>query len=383
MNALDYDFARDIWCVLGLPIDSCDLSQAEAAVRDAVQQGRQLVLSTPNVNWVVAARVDPQFRRMAIDSDLCTADGMPLVWAARLSGQPFTERVGGSNLTENLLNRATGRALSIFLFGGEGGVSQKACERINAHGGGLEAVGCLNPGHGSVAAMSHADNIATINAANPDILLVALGARKGQAWIERNRNQLNARVISHLGATINFLAGSVRRAPLWMQRWGLEWIWRIVEEPKLFGRYARDGVVLVGLFITRLLPYWALLKSRGRTSEVDTALTIEIRKTASSLRLTLSGTATRRTAEPVLPKLKQAVLAEADVILDLTGVDFIDSAFIALLMIVSKHVDMTGRELRIEGVSPYVTRLFRYNCAEFLLAKRKLGEAETPQCLNV
>lgn len=371
MDALDYDFARDVWCVFGLPIDNCDLSRAEAAVRDAVLRERHIVLSTPNVNWVVAARADPQFRRTVIDSELCTADGMPLVWAARLLGLPFTERVGGSNLTENLLDRATERPLSIFLFGGEEGVAARACERINARGGGLKAVGCLNPGHGSAEAMSRADTIATINATAPDILLVAVGARKGQAWIERNRHQLNARVISNLGATVNFLAGNVARAPLWMQRSGLEWIWRIVQEPKLIGRYATDGGVLVWLVVTRLLPYWALLKSRRRRAEVDAPLAIETRKTASNLRLTLCGTATRRTAEPVIPALKQAVLAEGDIILDLAGVEFVDSAFIALLMIVEKHVAMTGKELRIEGISPYVKRLFRYNCAEFLLVKQK------------
>jgi N-acetylglucosaminyldiphosphoundecaprenol N-acetyl-beta-D-mannosaminyltransferase len=122
-------------------------------------------------------------------------------------------------------------------------------QRINGDRGGLKAVGALNPGFGTVEQMSTADIIATINQTQPDILLVALGAKKGTQWIEHNRNRLNAKIISHLGTTINFMAGTVQRAPRLMRQFGMEWLWRICQEPKLFSRYVRDGLVLLRLFI--------------------------------------------------------------------------------------------------------------------------------------
>lgn len=369
-EALDYDLARDLWCVLGLPVDSADAAQAEAVLRAAVDQGRQVVWATPNVNWVVAALTDPDFRRAAIDSELCTADGMPLVWAARLLGLPIPERVAGSGLIEKLLSDRGERPLSIFLFGGDEGVAKQAFERINARDGGLEAVGWLYPGYGSVETMSGPDTIAAINDAAPDILLVAVGARKGQAWIERNRGRLNARVISPLGATINFLAGTVARAPAWVQRAGLEWLWRIAAEPKLVGRYAKDGGVLTRLVLTRLLPYWLLLKTRGRRREIDAPIPgVELTETSIRLRVVLRGTAVRATMGSATAALRRAVLADRDLVVDLAHLDYIDSAFIALLMIVAKHNGRSGRRLRVEGASAYVRRLFRYNCAEFLLRR--------------
>ena len=117
-------------------------------------------------------------------------------------------------------------------------------EKVNAVPGGLKAVGAINPGFGSVEEMSSNAILHEINQAKPDILLVALGAKKGTAWIEYNRNKLNAGVISHLGATVNFLAGTVKRAPILFRRFGLEWLWRILQEPKLFSRYAYDGWVM-------------------------------------------------------------------------------------------------------------------------------------------
>lgn len=240
------DFERDVHCLFGLPVDNLTLASTKVLLRERVTQEGNTVLSTINTNWVVQSFSDPEFREAIINSDLVTIDGVPLLWLARLLGCPMQEPVSGSTLIDALLEEETGQPpLTIFLFGGEGEAAEQAMGRINQRGGGLQAVGALNPGFGNIEELSTDAIIDTINSVKPDILLVALGAKKGTQWIERNRHQLNAKIISHLGATINFLAGTIKRAPRFMQHYGLEWVWRIIQEPKLFTRYAKDGFIVL------------------------------------------------------------------------------------------------------------------------------------------
>jgi len=230
------------------------MAQTKALLRKTARNGKSVVLSTLNVNWVVESFRNPPFRAAIVNSEIVVLDGKPLLWLSKLHGFPMQEVVPGSTLIQELHHEQTGEPpLTIFLFGGEKSVAQLAMQRINATPGGLKAVGALNPGFGSVEELSTPDIIEAINRARPDILLVALGAKKGVQWIARNRHQLDARIISHLGATINFLAGTVQRAPQFMRRLGLEWLWRIYQEPKLISRYARDGLTLFLLYPLHLL----------------------------------------------------------------------------------------------------------------------------------
>lgn len=245
---------RHVVSVLGLPFDVVSLGQAEWHVREAVQNRRRLFLSTPNLNFVIAARADPAFRRSVLESDLSLADGMPIVWVARALGLPLRERVAGSDLFEALRRSPIRPAIKVFFFGGEEGAAEAAAEAINAARGGLCCVGHLYPGFGSIEDMSAPDVIDAINATSPDFVVVALGARKGQEWIQRNRHRLEAPVISHLGAVVNFQSERVRRAPRWAARVGAEWLWRILQEPPLWRRYWSDGVAFLGLVFSEVMP---------------------------------------------------------------------------------------------------------------------------------
>ena len=241
------DLQRDVHCLFGLPVDNLTMAQTKALLRERCKQEGNTVLATINVNWVAESFRDPTFRDAIINSDLVVLDGKPLLWLSRLLGCPMRETVPGSTLIQELLEEPSDQPLTIFLFGGEGEAAERAMERINERqNGGLRAVGALNPGFGTVDEMSSETIIEAINKTSPNILLVALGAKKGTQWIERNRERLNAKIISHLGATVNFLAGTVKRAPAFMQRSGLEWVWRIAQEPKLFNRYLIDGLLLAG-----------------------------------------------------------------------------------------------------------------------------------------
>lgn len=360
------DFSREVYCLLGLPVDRVDLADAEQRIRAAAERRAPCFLSTPNVNWLVASQTDARLRDSVVHSDLSVADGKPLVWLAGLAGIPIRERVAGASLFE-ALRRGGGRQLSVYFFGGPDGVAEMAARRLNAEGGGLTCSGYTSPGFGSVEDMSSDEVIALINASKADVLAVSLGARKGQEWIERNRGRLDVPVVSHLGAVLHFVAGSVRRAPTWVQRWGLEWLWRIKEEPKLWRRYLSDGIALLRLVVTRGIPYaWRVRLSPPRAEQLAAAHA-EAHDEGRQLLLKLYGAWTSANVVRLRRHFLHAALAGKDVTLDMGGVTHVDSAFIGLLMLLHGHLRQRSRGLRFLSVPAAVGRVFTYCCAEFLL----------------
>lgn len=236
--------------MLGLRLHVLTLDETLRCIRDAVDQRRRLFLSTVNVNFIALASREDTFRQSIEASDLCVADGWPLVRLSRwLCDRPLPERVAGADLFERLLYDTQRPPLHVYFFGGPAGAAQEACRKVNRREGGLHCVGHANPGFGDVASMSDPETIGRINARGVDILVVALGAQKGQAWILHNLPQLNVPVVSHWGAVVNFAAGRVRRAPSWAIRLRLEWLWRVFQEPALWRRYLGDACCLARMLL--------------------------------------------------------------------------------------------------------------------------------------
>lgn len=354
-------------CVLGLPIDVIDLAGAERRLRAAAEARLPCFMSTPNVNFVVASRSDPAFRDTVLHSDLSVADGMPLVWLARLLGIPLRERVAGSNLFEALRGGAR-QPLKVYFFGGPDGVAAAAGRRLaledKEQGNGLVCVGHDSPGFGSVEEMSGEATIRRINASNADLLIVGLAARKGQAWIQRNRSQLNVPVVSNLGAVVDFAAGTIRRAPPWMQRAGLEWLWRIKERPSLWRRYFGDGLALAMLLLTRVLPYVWYMRSRRHPADAG----IEARDAGHVYAIALRGAWTQANIARLRRAFSRAAQSGKHVRLELTAVSHVDSAFVGLVMLLRAYQQQRGRRLAIVAVPGPVRRVLDYCCAEFLCA---------------
>ena len=242
------------YIVMGLPFNAISLKDAAAIISESIEQQTPCFVSTPNLNFTVMAQDDPEFYNSVIESDLVVADGMPLIWVAKLLNLPIKERVAGSDLFAYLSNQLRERKIRVFFFGGESGIAEKAHHELNKNSPGMESCGFYDPGFVSIEAMSNESIIEHINACAPDFIVVALGAKKGQRWIMQNRDSLNAPVISHLGAVINFVAGSVQRAPEKWQRFGIEWLWRIKQEPKLYKRYFGDGLRFIQMLLTQTLP---------------------------------------------------------------------------------------------------------------------------------
>ncbi len=171
----------------------------------------------------------------------------------------------------------------------------------------MSCVGSFYPGFGSVDDMSTPAIIDAINASDADFLAVALGAKKGQAWLQRNHARLQIPVRVHLGATINFQAGTLKRAPTIMQRWGLEWLWRIKEEPQLWRRYWNDGIVLLALlenhvFPLLLLAFWDRLTARRLGED----LKITSSDDHDFVTINLDGIATAKTVEKAVVLFESA-----------------------------------------------------------------------------
>lgn len=250
-------YSIPLYCLLGIPVNRISEARTVEVLWHAVRNRQKMVLTTPNLNFVMNCRKNAVFLNSVLQSDLNVADGMPLVWIARLLGISIKDRVAGSSIFEHIKNNFPpdhGPPMRIFFFGGAPGVARQAHENINSNSHGMLSVGFIDPGFVSVDEMSSQQFIDQINASQADFIVVALGAEKGQAWIQKNRGRLSASVLSHLGAVINFSAGSVKRAPLWMQKSGMEWLWRIKEEPKLWRRYAADGLSLCKILFCEVFP---------------------------------------------------------------------------------------------------------------------------------
>lgn len=360
------DFSRDVHCLFGLPFDALSLAEAEQRIRTAAAQRTPCFLSTPNLNFLIGCQTDAAFRDSVINSDVSVADGIPVVWLARLLGIPIRERVAGSTLFERLRQGGNGKMV-VYFFGGPEGVAETACRQLAIEDRGMTCAGHYSPGFGSIEDMSTTAIVDRINAGNADFLVVALGARKGQAWIEHNRARLNMPVISHLGAVVNFVAGTVRRAPAWVQNLACEWLWRIKEEPALARRYLSDGMQFLRLIVARALPCaWLLHWHRPGTNQLQTAA-IEMRDDGAGTVIRLRGPWVRDNLAPLRECFAGAARAGKDIDIDLEQCAYVDMAFLGLVLLLYGAQTANSRRLHCGVAQSRVRKLFEYAGTAFLL----------------
>lgn len=242
--------------IVGTPVDACTFAEAvERIVERAARGGPPSYVITPNAHHVVLLQESEEFRVAYRGAWLSLADGMSVVWASRLLGTPLPERVSGSDLLPALSKRMAGTGLSIFLLGGRPGSADRTAEVLQARYPGLEIAGTHCPPLGfewNPEEMARIDE--AIRAAKPDLLFVGLGAPKQELWMHRHVARLGVPVAMGVGGSFELEAGVLPRAPRWMRRAGVEWLFRLMVEPRrLWRRYAVSNPRFVALVLRQRL----------------------------------------------------------------------------------------------------------------------------------
>jgi N-acetylglucosaminyldiphosphoundecaprenol N-acetyl-beta-D-mannosaminyltransferase len=254
--------------LMGLPVDQLTEVGTIETVLEAVRAGRGGCLFTPNLHHVQAyangadGAVYDRSSQLP-GARLVVADGMPLIWASRLRGTPLPERVAGSDLIWSLTAAAADRGASIFLLGGNPGAAEACTERMRADYPDVRIAGLMSPPHGFEKDQRAIDEIvARLRVASPDIVYLALGFPKQEELALELAQHLPTTWFVGVGISFSFVCGEVRRAPRWMQAAGLEWLHRLVQEPRrLFRRYVIDGLP----FAARMFTHALRSRSGGRT----------------------------------------------------------------------------------------------------------------------
>jgi N-acetylglucosaminyldiphosphoundecaprenol N-acetyl-beta-D-mannosaminyltransferase len=210
---------------------------------------------TPNVDHVCMAEQDAALVDAYARSSLSLVDGKPLVWLARAVGTPVPEKISGSDLARPLMARAAAEGLSVFLLGAKEGVGARAAEILVAEHPGLKVAGVLSPPMGfEKDEGQNADVVRAVRESGAGLVIVALGAPKQELWMARHADVLAPAVLLGLGGTLDFIAGNVKRAPAWMSDAGLEWLYRLAQEPRrMASRYLVRDRAFAGIALRAVL----------------------------------------------------------------------------------------------------------------------------------
>jgi N-acetylglucosaminyldiphosphoundecaprenol N-acetyl-beta-D-mannosaminyltransferase len=247
--------------ILGVPFHPMTLPGALERIEAMVGDGGCHYVVTPNVDFLVKTQRDPELRQVLVHADLILCDGKPIVWASHMLGESLPCRVAGSDLIPPLLQRAAEKKWRIFLLGGSPEVASEAARRVSASYPSIPEVSHYSPPYRPLDEMDNAEIVRRVRASKPDIMLVCFGCPKQEKWISRNRHLAGVPVMIAAGATIDFLAGTMARAPVWMRRAGVEWLFRLAQEPRrLARRYADD---LFHFFPGVLLQRWRQRPASG------------------------------------------------------------------------------------------------------------------------
>ena len=342
--------STDTLAMLGVTFDAVTAEQAMDRVDEMIAARTPHYIVTPNVDFLVQAGRDRELHRILLEADLVLTDGAPLLWMSRWLRRPFPERVAGSDIVPRLLRRAESRGYRVFFLGGQETIGQQAVERIRRTHPGLAGVDHYSPPFADLLHMDQEEIQERIRQANPDLLFVCFGCPKQEKWIAMNHRQVGVPVCMGVGATIDFLAGHISRAPRWMRRAGLEWAYRLGHEPRrLFQRYLDDFRVFLPAATRQLWRMGRVRPGPGRDAHAVSG--------------TVSGDASRLRLEGVVDadQVNQAVALASGgssharrTLLDLSGTSHLTSAGIGGLVRWRTRLRACGGELVLLAPSPAV-----------------------------
>lgn len=233
--------------MMGCQIDNLSMEETLQTIEGFIASGRPHQHVVVNVDKLVKAQHDPELRRIINDCALINADGMPVVWASRLLGKPLKERVAGVDLCDALLRRAADRGWRVFLLGAREEVVAKVRQIYSERYPQLVFAGHRN---GYWKPEQEQQVVDDITAARADLLFVAISSPKKEQFLGAYQAQMRIPFAMGVGGTFDVFAGKVKRAPVWMQKAGLEWFYRFLQEPtRMFRRYFIEDMAFVGLLL--------------------------------------------------------------------------------------------------------------------------------------
>lgn len=231
-------------------IDNYTMDEAVDAIDRLIQKDKNGYVVTPNIDHIVKLETDTVLQQVYANADIILTDGKPMIWMSRWYGTPIKEKVSGSDLFPRLCELAAAKEYRVFLLGAAEGVAARAAANLQKKFPGLMIAGTYSPPFGFEKDEKELNHIIQVVAeAKPHILVVGLGCPKQEKFIYKYRNDLKVPVSLGLGASIDFEAGIIKRAPKWMADHGFEWLYRVVQDPKrLMRRYFIDDVKIIKMF---------------------------------------------------------------------------------------------------------------------------------------
>lgn len=239
--------------ILGVGVSALTMPLALEQIAGWIEQDSRQYVCCTNTHLITESRSRPELRKALNTAGLVTPDGMPLVWLSRWLGHPEVRRVYGPDLLLAACAYGQSRGWRHLFYGGAPGVASLLAERLKTRCPGMVIAGTHSPPFGTLSADEDNAELLRINAARADILWVGLGAPKQELWMAGHQGKAEVPVMIGVGAAFDFHAGLKKQAPLWMQRSGLEWLFRLVSEPKRLGpRYLVNNPLFVALVLLQL-----------------------------------------------------------------------------------------------------------------------------------
>mgnify|MGYP001046305636 CR=1 FL=1 len=237
--------------ILGVRVDLVDLPQTLQLIENFIDSGRPHQIVVVNVSKIVRAQYDDFLKKIINDADLVGADGVPVVWMSKLFKPEIPGRVNGTDLMEALVAAAAQKGYSVYFFGAEDDVINKVVAFYSKKYPTLKIAGARN---GYFSEDEEIDIVKQIRKSNADIMFVGFGSPKKEIFINKYKYQMNVPVIHGVGGSFDVVAGKTKRAPVWMQKYGLEWFFRILQEPKrMLKRYLITNFLFIIFVIMKML----------------------------------------------------------------------------------------------------------------------------------
>jgi len=370
--------------VLGLPIQNLDMKEvvktAHTMVTTYKKDRKPKQIATVNVDflvntlgWIPGNIRHPELLNILRNADLLTPDGMPIVWLSRFLGNKLKERVTGADLVYEIAEMASNQGISLFLLGGSNDVGKTTKTKLQALFPNLDIKGTLAP---NVTVeiekiVDSTDNdkqiVEYINKCNPDILLIAFGNPKQELWYARNKNLIKVPLSIGVGGSFEFIAGTVKRAPVLIQKLGLEWIFRLVMEPKRLWKRYLIGLLKFSFMVSptigyqlyrKFLLYLANLVKLNNDKDVKEIIESDIKGVKF---LELPNILNAQKCKKISKEIDELLMGKENIALDFSKVFYIDASFMGYLVNTYNCALKLHKNLYIAGLNSYVVKYMKLN----------------------